>query len=118
MPRKRTVHPHTPATCLRDDTHATRWTVRFVCPHCGRETYQNKNAISDRRVWCDGVKLKRLDSEVDLLSSQVVEASDNAEESQKASARPVSVTPVTLRRNPCRRQNGWKESCDLRKVWD
>ena len=70
-PKKRTGSPHPPTACIRDaDDIGGTTTVRFVCPLCGRETYQLKNAISGRRVWCDGVVLKRLTLEVDLSFSQ------------------------------------------------
>lgn len=64
MPRKRTGSPHTPVACIRDaDDIGGTTTIRFVCPLCGRETYQLKNAISGRVVVCDGLRLVRMDSE-------------------------------------------------------
>jgi len=58
---KPNAKPHDPAVCIRDTTQFKRWTVRLVCPICGRETNQNRNFISGRQIVCDGVKFIKQD---------------------------------------------------------
>lgn len=56
---------HKPAKCVRggsprDTMYVGKgWKARFICPECGRETWQHLNYLGRRSVVCDGRKFTK-----------------------------------------------------------